>query len=203
MAEDSRALGQGGRNGSSKLGLCVAKGIGFHQGRGGCELLSWQGRAFEITPFAPNELVESYVSEFGSKYPFGEVLARIARISRGIFRRFLRYLAVCIELHRLTGKQEEALSPTKVDEVLNREMEKDWEADLRQIFPRGDAQRKALKILNILIRTDEYFAPQEGFPDMVYGLGQAETSTIMSKLEEHGYIKRVWINRKRHVRLNI
>lgn len=58
-----------------------------------------KARVIEIAPFSPKELVDYYESEFASLYPFKNRsdLALLASVSRGIFRRFLRYIKLALE----------------------------------------------------------------------------------------------------------
>ena len=58
-----------------------------------------KARVIEISPFSPKELVDYYESEFASLYPFKNRsdLALLASVSRGIFRRFLRYIKLALE----------------------------------------------------------------------------------------------------------
>ena len=108
-------------------------------------------RTIEISPFTPNEMVQAYIEEFGSTYPFEERgLNLLARYSRGIFRRFLRYIQICLD-SKLTDKTFE-LSESTVEKLLPmEEMASDWELELRQIFPRGSYWKIAFAVLIILV----------------------------------------------------
>ncbi|MHB1869004.1 MAG: P-loop NTPase family protein, partial [Nitrososphaerales archaeon] len=115
-----------------------------------------KARIFEITPFTPDDLVGAYKTEFESSYPFeGAGLRRVAWLSRGVFRRFLKYLQLCLELHieqAGTLANENTISAETVEKALSEEeMGKDWEIELRQIFPKGEGWKNAAKVLNIVI----------------------------------------------------
>ena|SRR5487761_47488 len=123
----------------------------------------------EIAPFSPKELVDYYKSEFGGIYPFKDEsnLALLARVSRGIFRRFLRYIKLSLEAYiqnskESTVKQDNvADSPTttiSIDSDLitktldSEEIYADWRMDLGRIFSRNPRQAKAAsEIVRVLM----------------------------------------------------
>ena len=114
-----------------------------------------KARFFEITPFSPDDLMNAYRAEFGSLYPFEEKdLLYVARMSRGIFRRFLRYIQLCLEQHIQkagTGAYKDLVNKETVETALSiEEIAKDWEIELRQIFPHGSNWKHALTILKVL-----------------------------------------------------
>ena len=52
----------------------------------------------EIQPLPPEKMLEAYIKKFGSTYPFTEdALQTISRMSRGIFRRYLRYINLTLD----------------------------------------------------------------------------------------------------------
>jgi hypothetical protein len=59
----------------------------------------------ELEPLNPQQMVEAYRKRFKAIDPFTEeALLTLARMSRGIFRRFLRYITVTVQ-HWETGKE--------------------------------------------------------------------------------------------------
>jgi hypothetical protein len=66
-----------------------------------------KARIIEITPFQAKELVDHYESEFGNCYPFkGRIeLHTLSIASRGIYRRFLRYIKLALEGYMLEQQQ--------------------------------------------------------------------------------------------------
>ncbi|HVB12182.1 MAG TPA: hypothetical protein VNE86_03545 [Nitrososphaerales archaeon] len=160
-------------------------------------------RIFEITPFTPDDLVGAYKTEFESSYPFeGAGLRRAAWLSRGVFRRFLKYLQLCLELHieqAGTLANEITISAETVEKALSEEeMGKDWEIELRQIFPKGDGWKNAAKVLNIVILAQGPF-PQSELYQFVQWLDKGEVSRMVSKLEEYGYLRREMRDRKKYI----
>jgi len=166
-----------------------------------------KARIFEITPFTPDNLVGAYKTEFESSYPFeGAGLRRAAWLSRGVFRRFLKYLQLCLELHieqAGTLANENTISAETVEKAPSEEeMGKDWEIELRQIFPKGDGWKNAAKVLNIVILAQGPF-PQSELYQFVQWLDKGEVSRMVSKLEEYGYLRREMRDRKKYIEMNI
>jgi DNA-binding transcriptional ArsR family regulator len=82
-----------------------------------------KARIIEISPFSPDELVDYYKKEFGAIYPFKDEsdLAMLARLSRGIFRLYLRYIKLSLEayIQQQEQKEEDSLSQSKVTSALD------------------------------------------------------------------------------------
>jgi hypothetical protein len=81
-----------------------------------------KARIIEITPFQAKELVDHYESEFGSCYPFkGRIeLHTLSIASRGIYRRFLRYIKLALKGYMLEQQQCPQL-PALIEKVDNEE----------------------------------------------------------------------------------
>ncbi|MGA2874183.1 MAG: hypothetical protein ABSE82_01480 [Nitrososphaerales archaeon] len=166
-----------------------------------------KARTFELIPFAPDDLVSAYKEEFGGSYPFEEAdLGYIARMSRGIFRRFLKYLQLCLELHIQSAGALAYESPINADTVKEalseEEMGKEWEVELRQLFPRGEKWKDALKVMNILSKAEGPF-PQKELYQFILWLDKGEVSRMLSKLEEYGYLRREMKDHMNYIELNI
>src|SRR5208282_422379 len=59
----------------------------------------------ELEPLRPEEMVEAYRKRFKGVEPFTEdALLNLARMSRGIFRRFLRYITLTLTHWEASGK---------------------------------------------------------------------------------------------------
>ncbi|MHB1908026.1 MAG: hypothetical protein ACYCQJ_04030 [Nitrososphaerales archaeon] len=164
-----------------------------------------KSRIIELAPFSPGELVEYYKQEFGSIYPFDKEgnLKVLANFSRGIFRRFLRYIKLALEGAVKESNSSEAINVNKdaISRTLDSdELAADWKLDLQVIFPNPRLAAIALDILSILI---PIASEEEGGPPIYQStlinkietqyeeqLGAADASRILSKLEDYGYIKR-------------
>jgi len=92
----------------------------------------------DVQPLKPEQMLEAYRNRFKTTEPFTEdALLTLARICRGIFRRFLRYIQLVIELwetrHRATGSIDLAL----VKEAITTDrLAEDMELELSKLFPR-------------------------------------------------------------------
>ncbi len=172
-----------------------------------------KARFFELKPFTPNDLVESYEQEFASTYPFEKTdLEFIARMSRGVFRRFLKYVQLCLETRiQLAGTYEEPISRKTIDMALSDdELNKEWETELRQIFPHAEHWKHASKIIKVLAISGRPFPQSElrNFIELHKGdkivvIDESDLSRILSKLEEYGYVRRSNAGNKKLVQLNI
>ncbi len=157
-----------------------------------------KSRVFEIQPFPAFDLVEAFKIEFeaGVWKPFIDeaALQYLAKMSRGIFRRFLRYIQLALEQF-MAGKTDVLDLALAQQAVTPEEMERDWELELRQIFPHGDRWREALGIITRLVKEGPTLQKAlaweieigEGWKRL---LSEAQVTRLLYKLEEYGYVKR-------------
>ena len=161
-----------------------------------------KARVIEISPFSPGELVEYYKKEFGSTYPFkGESdLALLARVSRGIFRRFLRYIKLSLEACVLQKEGQQTSISIDSDMITkaldSEEIHMDWKMDLSRVFSSNPKQTKAASDI-VLALMDRNPIPQSIISKVLWEkkkkenrISSAEASRILSKLEQYGYIRR-------------
>ncbi len=149
-------------------------------------------QAVELLPLTPAQMIEVYHEQFGDLYPFEpDALALLGRYSRGIFRRFLRYIQLCLGWKLSHGN---GLVTRKIvgEVITDDEIRADWEMEMRQLFPHGDNWEHAVKLMHIL-----YTASESGvFPTLTQLAGAIEfislsdLSRMVTKLEERGYLKR-------------
>jgi len=72
----------------------------------------------ELKPLKPEQMVEAYERRFGTLNPFtAEALAALARMSRGVFRRYLRYISMAIEHWEGQPTRSESIEASLVKEV--------------------------------------------------------------------------------------
>ncbi|HVB13096.1 MAG TPA: hypothetical protein VNE86_08165 [Nitrososphaerales archaeon] len=146
----------------------------------------------ELLPLTPAQMIQVYRGEFGDLYPFEpDALALLARYSRGIFRRFLKYIQLCLGWKLSHG--DELITRKVVGEVVTEEeITADWEMEMHQIFPHGGNWNYAAKVMNILCTLSE----KEIYPTLtqlakgVEFVSRSDLSRIITKLEERGYIRR-------------
>ena len=102
-----------------------------------------------LKPLKPEELIEAYKLHNKTIEPFTEdALRLIGELSRGIFRRFLKYIQITIE------KNLNAEIPLTVENVNNAITEdlliEDMELELSDIFKTKDKKTEAVRVLNFL-----------------------------------------------------
>jgi len=140
---------------------------------------------FTLDPFKPSELVEGYKRIHKGTFPFTEEsLLLLARMSRGIFRRFVKYIHMTLE-----GRD----NATKITErdvrksVSEQQLLVDNEEELAQIFPKSDQSRlQALKVMQFL---ETRTVNQKELAEAV-GVSAYALSRILDKLELHHKIRR-------------
>jgi hypothetical protein len=150
--------------------------------------------AVEIKPLAAADLAAAYKAIFVWAAPFtDESLLLIAGLSRGIFRRFLKFITAAVQdmqrrnLHQIdVGDVAAAI---KI-EMVAREME----IELASIFPRREPREKAIKIIFMLLQRQ--FGPTPFKPLTQQDLAEAlsltemDMSRLIDRLEANGIVRR-------------
>jgi len=105
----------------------------------------------ELEPLSPEQMLDAYKKRFKTTQPFTEEgLLTVARISRGIFRRFLRYITLTLTLwERSYSNSQPTISPDIVKEAVPVErLEEDMELELSELFPKhSELGRQAVRLL--------------------------------------------------------
>ncbi|MCP8309632.1 MAG: MarR family transcriptional regulator [archaeon] len=145
----------------------------------------------ELKPLTPQQLIEAYKLNFNEIWPFEEqALLRVARLSRGIFRRFLRYISLCIEEWMAQEDMNKLIDlPLTEKAITNEEVSKDMDLELAALFPKSEEmKRKAIKIISYLTNVKEGLNQKQLAKAL--NLNEMDCSRLCDKLEEHGYIIR-------------
>jgi hypothetical protein len=113
----------------------------------------------EIKPLPTQELVDAYKAKFATLEPFDESsLTFIAELSRGIFRRFLKFMAATLQDAHQRGDTRIGIEDATYvldPKLVAREME----PELASLFPRAEVREKAFRIIyELLLRK---FDPNE------------------------------------------
>lgn len=143
----------------------------------------------KLEPFRAEELVSSYVEKFKRTDPFTpEALLRIAKLSRGIFRRFLQYIKLTIDWQTQSGDAAELISVDTVEKaVTKKQLEQDMDQELSELFPKNmEARTTAIDILDLLQKeplNQKTMAEQLEIPEY-------KLSRILQKLETGQWIER-------------
>lgn len=137
-----------------------------------------------LKPLKPKELIEAYKLRNKTVEPFTEdALRLIAELSRGIFRRFLKYIQITIE------KNLNAEVPLSVENVNNAITEdlliEDMELELSDIFKAKDKKAEAVRVLNFLRQKGECNIKTIATE---LDLGESSTQKLIQKLRGYRYV---------------
>jgi len=142
----------------------------------------------ELEPLKPEQMVEAYRKRFKVIEPFTEdALLALARMSRGIFRRFLRYITLTLQCSELHGKK--IIDAETVREAVTVErLAEDMELELVELFPKQSDLR--LQAVRLLMHLEESGPKKQGELAEEFGLEEYAMSRLLAKLELHRYIAR-------------
>jgi biotin operon repressor len=145
--------------------------------------------AVTLEPLKPAELVEAYIRIWQNTEPFKpEALQLIAELSRGIFRRFMRYIQLCIERQQIMGI-EGLIDAQFVNETVSfDQLVKDMDLELSDIFKQQQSKLEAVKILNLLRQCKEPLNQKQIANAL--SLSEASVGRYIEKLEANGYVRR-------------
>jgi hypothetical protein len=142
----------------------------------------------ELEPLKPEQMVEAYRKRFKAIKPFTEdALLSLARMSRGIFRRFLRYITFTLQYSESHGK-EIIDTETVKDAVTVERLAEDMELELVELFPKQSDLR--LQAVRLLMHLEESGPKKQAELAEEFGLEEYAMSRLLAKLELHRYIVR-------------
>ena len=162
----------------------------------------------DLMSLTTGQLLEAYKQRWGGYASFTEdALEYIARMSRGIFRRFKRYIALTLEM-----SSQPLLDLELVKKAVDEEIIRDVDKELKGIFRKREQKEKALEVMKVLsdekIRREEARAggvkstaesygearpdglTQSDLAEMV-DVSEMALSRLVRELEQHGYVKRI------------
>ncbi len=155
----------------------------------------------ELRPLTPEELTEYYARLFGNYEPFTEeALTEIAFLSRGIFRRFKKYILICLDnwydlldSNKITqhnkNKNKNLINKKKIQEWISlKQLVKDMELELYDIFPKSKMLLRNAVIMLRFLR-EHGPTPQLELTNKLFDGYKMGCSRMLNKLEAHGYIK--------------
>ena len=140
----------------------------------------------ELKPLKPSEMLEAFKKKWTTTEPFTEeALTLIGQLSRGIFRRFLRYVMSCIKQTAI----EKDSYPITVESVKSAvtldQRVKDMDLELTDLFHNNKEQKMlAVRLLDCPKETN-----QKEIAEML-GIDEMAVSRLVRTLEAHGYLKR-------------
>jgi hypothetical protein len=142
----------------------------------------------ELEPMKKDEMIEAYKHKWKTTEPFTpEALGLIAELSRGVFRRFLRYIAMTVET-ACTRKEFPITTDAVNDSITLQKLAEDMAQELAKIFKNNEEQKMlAVKLLKLLREN-----PGHNRKDIAETMDTSEdtTGTVLNKLELYNYVKR-------------
>jgi hypothetical protein len=108
----------------------------------------------ELPLLEPKELLETYKTRFKSVEPFTEeTLELIARLSRGVFRRFQKYCRLTIEEFLVTDKKEPPITVEYAERAITEKVIfGDMELELYDKFKNEGQRKLAVEMLGLLVK---------------------------------------------------
>ena len=141
----------------------------------------------ELKPFTPEELVEAYKKKFNETAPFDEAaLLEIARMSQGVFRRYKRYIALCLDAFK--REQAVVISLDDVRKVITiDQLIADMQLQLAEVFRNNEHRALAVRLIEYV-----RLHPDRNQTQVAEALeiDEPTVSHLSNKLQEHGYIKK-------------
>lgn len=145
----------------------------------------------DLQPLQPNKMVEAYKGHFKVTEPFTEdALLTLARMSRGIFRRFLRYITLALDLWEMKQEKEGSLIDvaTVKEAVTTEQLVEDMELELLDLFPKHSEPRTlAVKLLMFL---EEQGPQKQSQLSASLDIEPYSLSRLLTKLEAARYVTR-------------
>jgi hypothetical protein len=142
----------------------------------------------ELEPLGPKEMVEAYRKRFKAIEPFTEdALLTLARMSRGVFRRFLRYITLTLTRWETEGKGPIDTAIVKEAVTVARLVE-DMELELVELFPKQSELR--LQAVRLLLLLEESESRKQNGLSEELGMEAYEMTRLLAKLELHHYVTR-------------
>jgi len=141
----------------------------------------------ELRPLKPDELVHAFLMRFEDYEPFTrDSLMLIAELSRGIFRRFMRYIQLCLE--DMIERNADKVTVEDVENIItDNVLMQDMELEFFDIFRNQRYANYATRIISFLIRKKE--ADQKTIAEYL-NIHPTIAGRIISTLEQNGYVTR-------------
>jgi len=145
----------------------------------------------ELTPLLPEQMLEAYLNRFKTPEPFTEdAVLLLARMSRSIFRRFLRYITVTLDYSKATERKgaNQIDFETVRKAVSADRLAKDMELELAELFPKHSDLR--LQAVRLLMYLQESGPIKQSKLTQELGIEPYSISRLLTKLELHHYVTR-------------
>jgi hypothetical protein len=142
----------------------------------------------ELEPLKPEQMLEAYRKRFKAIEPFTEdALLTLARMSRGVFRRFLRYITLTLQ-HWETSRNGRVDTTIVKEAVTVERLAEDIGRELAELFPKQSDLR--LQAVRLLMHLEESGPKKQTELAEELGMEGYAMSRLLAKLELHRYIIR-------------
>jgi hypothetical protein len=134
------------------------------------------------------QLLEAYKQFFVSYEPFSEdALRLVAKLSRGVFRRFKNYVRLCLELVSIEGTAGASISVEQVRKAISKEqLILDMDLELSDIFKNRERKLQAFNILDFVRENPD--ASQKTISDAL-GVHPNTVGDVVKQLCTHNYLQ--------------
>jgi hypothetical protein len=144
----------------------------------------------ELQPLAPEQMLEAYTKRFKTIQTFTkDALLTLARMSRGIFRWFLRYITLTLDLWTKSPEPREPVDTETVRKAITAQrLAEDMELELSDLFPKHSDLR--LQAVQLLLHLSESGPQKQTQLIEELELPPYTVSRLLTKLELHKYVSR-------------
>jgi hypothetical protein len=142
----------------------------------------------ELKPMTSKQLIEAFKMRFKTCDPFTEEsLRRIVDLSRGVFRRLMRYIQLCLE--NMVAREREDVPLDDVKTVITGEvLIHDLDLELSDLLRNDRYKQYAIDVLTFL--RDNQNVNQKMIAETL-GIHATILGRVLTTLENNNYVKRV------------
>jgi hypothetical protein len=146
-------------------------------------------RKFELKPLKPEQMVEAYERRFETTYPFSEsALFALARMSRGIFRRYLRYILLTLDFWQKPNRRGEINEETVKKAIPLERVAEDTELEFVALFPKHSELR--ILAIRVLMHLQENGSRKQSDIARDLNVEPFTLSRLLTKLESGRHVTR-------------
>jgi hypothetical protein len=145
----------------------------------------------ELKPLKAEQMLEAYSKRFKTTEPFTEdALLMLARMSRGIFRRFLRYISLTLVSWESQKARSKLVNEAIVKKAITTErLVEDMELELSKLFPKqGDLG--SYQSVQLLLHLQAHGPQGQTQLAEALEIQEYQLTRLLQKLERNRYIKR-------------
>jgi GTPase SAR1 family protein len=146
-------------------------------------------KRFELTPLPAEKMVEAYRLRFESTYPFSEdALRALARMSRGVFRRFLRYISYTLDFWLKPARSDVIDEEAVRKAVPIEKLVEDMELELLGLFPKHSELRTTA--VRLIMHLEQNGPQKQNQLAEEFDLESSTMSRLLAKLESAKFVTR-------------